>query len=82
MASTEQQVAGIAAAGELYHLALAVLDHDRRLEVLATLIALAIDDHPVGDAGRFVGLLSFTDTPSTTSSNSTMPSTSVMIGRV
>ena len=50
-----QQVARLAAARQLLHLAFGVLDDDRRLERGAALVAAPVDDDAVGDAGRLVG---------------------------
>src|SRR5262245_31477129 len=52
-----QEVAGFRAARELGDLALLVLDHHRGPEIGAARRCAPVDDHAVGDAGRFVAPL-------------------------
>ena len=51
-----QHVAGVAAAAELEDLAVLALDHQRRTQVLLAAggAGAPVDDHALGDAGRFV----------------------------
>src|SRR6185312_1168836 len=49
-----QHVAGIAATGELEHLAVLALDHDGRTQVRAAAGRAPVDDHALGDTGGLV----------------------------
>ena len=49
-----QQVAGVAATGELGDLAVLALDDHRRTQIRRTGGAAPVDDHALGDAGRLV----------------------------
>src|SRR6185369_13153524 len=49
-----QHVAGIAAAGELEHLAVLALDHDRRTQIRPASRRTPVDDDALGDTGGFV----------------------------
>ena len=51
-----QHVTGVAAAAELEDLAVLALDHQRRTQVLLAAggARAPVDDHALGDAGRFV----------------------------
>lgn len=49
-----QHVAGIAATGELEHLAILALHHDGRTQVRAAARRAPVDDHALGDTGGFV----------------------------
>src|SRR5262249_44280141 len=54
-----QQIAGVAAAGELEDLAVLALDHHGRTQILLAAggAGAPVDDHALGDASRFVELL-------------------------
>ena len=71
-----QEVASLAAARQLEHLALLVLDHHRRPEIGAARRGTPVDDHAVGRYRSSSSRRSLTDTPSTRSSKSTVPSIS------